>query len=134
MPKFNIIASHINKDFICAGSFPAAVLASVWGASSASKEKVKLIFNDIDVYYGEFHEGVIERLGCTWAMLDGIDKEVNMISCRNVNIESLMLNCDINAVAVFVIVKVVAKKVYSAEWVVGPQFWDFLFFDRVLPS
>ena len=134
IPKFNIIASHINKDFICAGSFPAALLASVWGASSASKEKVKLIFNDIDVYFGEFHEGTIERLECTWTTLDGIDKEVNKIYCRNVNVDSLMANCDINAVAVFVIVKVVAKKVFSAEWVVGPQFWDFLLFDRVLRS
>ena len=26
---FNLIASHIKKDFICAGSFPAAILASV---------------------------------------------------------------------------------------------------------
>ena len=27
---FNLIASHINKDFIYAGSFPAAMLASVY--------------------------------------------------------------------------------------------------------
>ena len=29
LPNFNIIASHVNKDYICARSYPAAVLASV---------------------------------------------------------------------------------------------------------
>ena len=66
--------------------------------------------------------------------MKGIDKEVNMISCTNLNINSLKLNCDINAVAVFVTVKVVATRVHSAEWIVGGQFWDFLLFNPVLRS
>ena len=45
-----------------------------------------------------------------------------------------MANCDINAVAVFVLVNVLNKKINSAKQVVGAQFWDFLFCDRVLRS
>ena len=45
-----------------------------------------------------------------------------------------MRNCDINAVAVFVHVKVVNKLAISTEWFVGAQFWDFLLFDHVLKS
>ena len=45
-----------------------------------------------------------------------------------------MANCDINVVAVFVLVKVLNKKVLSAKWFVGAQFWDFLFRDRILRS
>ena len=41
-------------------------------------------------------------------------------------------NCDINVVAVFVLVKVLNEKALSAKWFVGAQFWDFLFRDRVL--
>ena len=65
MSTFDIIALKIKKDFICAGSFPASVLASVWSKASSSNKKVKLIFNDIDVYYGEFQEGVIQSKNCT---------------------------------------------------------------------
>ena len=57
--SFNIIASHIDGDFICAGSFPAASLASVWTANSDSTEPLELLFNDIDVYHGAFGEGKI---------------------------------------------------------------------------
>ena len=45
-----------------------------------------------------------------------------------------MENCDINAVAVFVTVNVVNKKVFSAEWKIGAQFWNFLLFDHELRS
>ena len=65
MPTFDIITLEIKKDFICAGCFPTSVLASVWSKASSSDKKVKLIFNDIDVYYGEFQEGVIQRKNCT---------------------------------------------------------------------
>ena len=64
MPTFEIIASHINEDFICAGSFPAALLASIWSNSSAENEPRELIFNDIDVYHGELDEGVLQRHKC----------------------------------------------------------------------
>ena len=64
MPTFEIIASHINEDFICAGSFPAAVLASFWNNRSANNEPAKLIFNDIDLYHGEFGDGVLQRHKC----------------------------------------------------------------------
>ena len=53
------IASYIDGDFICAGSFPAASLASVWTANSDSTEPLELLFNDIDIYHGAFGEGKI---------------------------------------------------------------------------
>ena len=61
MPNFETIASHINEDFICAGSFPAALLASIWSNNSSENVPAKLIFNDIDVYHGELGEGVLQR-------------------------------------------------------------------------
>ena len=134
MPTFEIIASHINEDFICAGSFPAALLASIWSNKSANNEPAKLIFNDIDVYHGEFGEVVLQRHKCEQAHLKGIEKEVNLISCTSINVEWLMANCDINAVAVFVLVNVLDKKIQSVKQVVGAPFWDFLFCDRVLRS
>ena len=64
--------------------------------------------------------------------MDGLEKEVNFILCENLNIKALIENCDINAVAVFVNVRVENKKVSFAEWIVGSQFWHFLFISHVL--
>ena len=48
--------------------------------------------------------------------------------------KSLVNNCDINAVSVFVLARVMDKKVSSVEWNVGAEFWRFLFFDQVFKS
>ena len=61
MPTFEIIAYHVNEDFICAGSFPLAELAYIRRNSSANNEQIKLIFKDIDVYKWEFGDGVFQR-------------------------------------------------------------------------
>ena len=45
-----------------------------------------------------------------------------------------MTNCDINVVAVFVDVKVHNQQVSNTEWVIGAQFWDFLFSEHILRS
>ena len=45
-----------------------------------------------------------------------------------------MQNCDINAVAVLVHVKVANKLVISVEWIIGAQFQDFLLLKHVLRS
>ena len=65
MGKFNIVASYVKKDYICAGSYPAAVLASVWNQQNAEKAAVRLIYNDIDIYHGKFGDGTIQRENCT---------------------------------------------------------------------
>lgn len=124
---FNLIASHIKKDFICAGSFPAAILASVQSSGDDNRTSVKLQYNDIDVYHGNFDHGVIRRKDCVWTTLDGVEKEVNLISCSNLNVKFMLENCDINVVAVFVEVAVTAKKVSSVNWTVGA-------FDQTLRS
>ena len=132
--KFNIIAAHIKDDFICAGFFPAAIVASVWSSYDENKDVGRLIYNDIDVYHGKFADGMIQRMGCSWKKLQGIEKDINFVSCVNLNIAALKDNCDINAVAVFVHVKVNEKKVSSVKWDVAPQFWHFLFFEHILKS
>ena len=78
--NFNIIAAHIKDDFICAGSFPAAIVASVWSSYDENKEVARLIYNDIDVCHCKFADGVIQRMGCSWKKLGGIEKEVNFVS------------------------------------------------------
>ena len=54
--------------------------------------------------------------------MNGIEKEVNFISCSNLNINYLIENCDINVVSVFVFVGVSEKKVSTVKWTVGDQF------------
>ena len=83
---------------------------------------IKLIYNDLDVYHGNFGDGILQRRDCTWAKLNGIEKEVNFISCSNLNINYFIQNCDINVVAVFVFVGVSEKKVSTVKWTVGDQF------------
>ena len=63
-PHFNSIASYINGSFICAGSFPAAILASTWSTQSGDTEKLMLTFNDIDIYHGKFGDGDLIRSTC----------------------------------------------------------------------
>ena len=106
---------------MCAGSFPAASLANVWSVDRSSGETLKLISNDIDVYYGKFGEGVIQRGNCSYVKLNGLEKDVNLISCVNLNATKLIETCDINAVAVVVYIKVKNKRIASAEWIVAAQ-------------
>ena len=63
--QFSAIATHLNADFICAGSFPAAKLATVWSTFTEEKDDVKLIYNDVDVYHGNFGNGILQRRECT---------------------------------------------------------------------
>ena len=97
-------------------------MASVWSKGTNNAASVNLRYNDIDVYYGNFEDGVIKRKDCTWTKLEGIEKEVNYISCTNLNVRHMLENCDINVVAVFVTVEVSDKKVSSVRWTVGAQF------------
>ena len=131
---FDIISAHLNEDFICAGSFPATMLASVWSAQDDNPQGLKLTFNDIDIYHGDFCEGDIIRKSCTQTKLNGIRKDINLIFCSNLNAKYLLENCDINAVAVFVQVSVLDKKMIHAQWIVGAQYQDFLVFGHCLQS
>ena len=64
MPDFIPIASHINGSFICAGSYPAAKLAAIWSGRFESKANIELRYNDIDIYHGNFGEGITRRENC----------------------------------------------------------------------
>ena len=49
---FSAIAEHLKANFICAGSFPAFVVANELRAFVGSTNVPQLKYNDIDVYYG----------------------------------------------------------------------------------
>ena len=65
LPNFEIIASYIKDNFICAGSYPAAKLASVWCHHVKHEKAVNLTFNDIDIYHGKMGDGAIQGGKCT---------------------------------------------------------------------
>ena len=95
---------------------------------------MQLTYNDIDVYKGNFGQGQFERKDCTYAKLNGLDVEIHIIKCMNLNLEAIIENCDINAVSVFVNVGVEKKRVVSTDVVARAEFWDFLVFDHTLRS
>ena len=62
---FDIIAAHVDENFICAGSYPAAQLTAIWSTETDNEVDLKLRFNDIDIYHGELGEGNIQRRSCS---------------------------------------------------------------------
>ena len=132
--KFCAIATHVGSSFICAGSFPAYVIAENYNTLSNRGKMVHLMYNDIDVYYGRFGEGETNRLDCSYTNINGLAEEVNLISCSNLNSAWLLESSDINAVAVCVHVHVESNKVQLSEWIISPEFWHFLIVDTTLRS
>ena len=63
---FSAVANHLRSDFICAGSYPAFVLANEMLEFLGQDDVPMLRYNDIDVYYGSFsrQEGDITRNEC----------------------------------------------------------------------
>ena len=112
---FEAIAEHLNGDFICAGSFPAFVVANQLSSLLDSGEVPRLKYNDIDVYYGKFGDGEIVRHACQWAKMGSMECEVNLISCTSLNTENLIEHFDINAVALCVYLHVQNSKVSTVE-------------------
>ena len=114
-PHFNGIAERVKGDFICAGSYPAYLVAQQMQNVQNDYEPVNLKFNDIDIYYGSFADGELERIKCCWAKINNIEYEVNLILCQRLNTEYLVSNFDINAVGVCVYVKILHNEVSSVE-------------------
>ena len=110
---FSAISQLSQGDFICAGSYPAFLIAKQLAKISRDYEPVQLKFNDIDIYYGSFGNGELKRTRCTWTKIENISSEVNLIKCENLSTDYLVDNFDINAVAVCVHAKVLNKKVSS---------------------
>ena len=131
---FDAIARHVKSSYICAGSYPAHMFAKVWNELPEVDTNIQLISNDIDIYYGTFDAGKVDRIDCTYAQIQGIDKEVNLLKCSNLNLESMMSNCDINAVAICVKVVVEKSVVTATDWIVSPEFWHFWLISRTLQS
>ena len=113
--KFQSIATHVKSSFICAGSFPAYTVVDVFSRLPEINENNLLKYNDIDIYTGIFGDGEIDRTDCSYVKIRGIDKEVNLITCSNLNSSSLLATCDINAVAVCVEVRVENGEVASVQ-------------------
>ena len=131
---FQAIAQQVQGDFICAGSFPAYIIAKQLGVLSSEHNCVQLKFNDIDIYHGNFGDGELKRTDCTQSMIKKIKTEVNLIQCENLNIPYLINNVDINAVAVCVLVQVLESKVISSQQTVAPEFQHFLLEDNTIQS
>ena len=131
---FGAIAAHLGSHFICAGSFPAFVVAKTFSQHAKIKELTGLKYNDIDIYHGSFGDGKFERLSCKQEKVKGVESEVNFISCAHLSTSCLISNFDINAVAVCVHVLVENDIIASVKWTVTPQFWHFLLVDPTLQS
>ena len=115
MPYFSAISGRIQSNFVCAGSFPAFLIAQEMQKIPSEYEPVELKFNDIDIYYGSFGDGELVRIKCSWTKIEKIECEVNLILCERLNTDNLVRNFDINAVSVCVNVKVLDRKVSSIE-------------------
>ena len=130
------ISEHLKSDFICAGSYPAFIIANEMRESLGREEVPSLKYNDIDVYYGNFgpKDCDIIRTDCKWTQIPGIETEVNLILCENLNAKNLTENFDINAVAVCICVSVANDKASTVEWLITPEFWHFVLEDKTLRS
>ena len=85
------IARYLKEDFICAGSYPAFVVANELCEYLGQESAIRLKYNDIDVYHGSFGDGKINRIDCKWTKIEGINPEVNLISCTKLNTSSLIV-------------------------------------------
>ena len=133
---FNAIADHLQKDFICAGSYPASIIATEMRNFLNDASVPLLKYNDIDIYWGTFTKKVcaMERLDCKYSKITPITSEINFIQCENLNETSLIENFDINAVSLCVRVSVAASTVTAVEWFISPAFWHFILEDHTLRS
>ena len=52
--QYDAIAAHVNGSFVCAGSFPACIVADVYSKLPDTDDGLRLNFNDIDIYFGHF--------------------------------------------------------------------------------
>ena len=83
---FSAISQRTQGDFICAGSYPAFLIAEQLAKISADFKPVHhLKFNDIDVYYGSFDIGELKRTECTWTKIENVSSEVNLIKFENLS-------------------------------------------------
>ena len=115
---FNAIADHLQKDFICAGSYPAFIVATEMRDFLSDATVPLLKYNDIDIYWGTFTKKVcaMERLDCKYARITPITSEINFIQCENLNETSLIESFDIKAVCVCIRNSVVATLPPKIQW------------------
>jgi len=114
------IAAYVKKDFIV--SFVVAHLAE------SLHSPLPLHFNDIDVFYGNFGTGELQRTDHQYLGL-GLLKEVNLVKCENLSLENL--DFDINAVAAAVHVTT-QNEVITLNPIVHPALWQFLLMDKTI--
>ena len=117
------LARVLRKSFIIAGSFVAEKLRA------AVVPKMKpLAYNDIDVYVcRNFDEGK-EQVRTTYSKISklGGARNVNLVVCENNTATRIVNECDVNATATAIHVKVENHGVHSVRFVVSESFWRFL--------
>ena len=90
-PTMSTIATHLQSDFIVAGSFPAACVAKNLPTDSS----FDLPFNDVDFFHGTFgNELPIKMITHSKADLN-LPAKCNLVKCVNLNMEYVK-GCDIN--------------------------------------
>jgi hypothetical protein len=121
-PTLEALALSLKKDFIIGGSYITHCLAQLAPAPIPN-----LVYNDIDVYRGEFGHGPIKRVDYTEEKVPGVDVEVNFIDCTGLSLESMGLGVDLNVVDGCVhVVCHPDGGIMDTRWRVGPHLWHFL--------
>ena|GEM_PF-4185552 len=134
-PTLTVIASHLKRDFIVYGSYPAAVLVEeLQKLNMEHQHKLfplcvkKIEFSDIDVMCGVFGigSGELVRKKHSKTLLSLLPKELNIIEGENIPAgKSFLATIDVNMVAICCEVKIQDDKITAVQLHVHPAFWDF---------
>ncbi len=137
-PIIESIANVLKAHFIINGSYVAKLVSDTL-PQIGNLPPANLLANDIDVYHGEFGSGDTMlskgKEHNKHLQVDGVDREVNFVHCTELNTQSLLNTCDINAVQASIFVHVQPSgAVKRCKLTVGPALWHFLLRDRTLQA
>ena len=130
---FAAIAKHVDRSFVCYGSYLPHVMAKCAGVVQERDNKPKcagLLYDDIDIACGPLSDSLVRTTQCEKLDLK-LGKPINIVQFTNLNAKLLLASADINAVAMVAEVGVQGKIVTNVMWHVGASFWAFLE-DKVL--
>ena len=91
-------------------------------------DKLELIANDIDMYYGRFTDDapfVVDFLDIEKHQVNDLFKELNTVKCRSLSAAGFLLNNDMNLTATCFDVDLIWEKWLQIH--ASPHFWKFLF-------
>ena len=124
------------EEFLIGGSYAAMIVqravTEILEANNDGYENVNLMENDIDVYYGTWNnEDGRELLNVlmseiSYVDVDGIDKPVNTVKCKNLSAKAFLSSNDVNVTACCLDMNYNnPDDVITMH--VSPHFWQFIF-------